>query len=278
MDWKIVVDSSCDFYELEEKDENIGFASVPFVISIDGVDYVDNEELQVEKVVDAIDNCKESSFTSCPSPAEWIKAFGDAKNCIVVTISSSLSGSYNSACVAKKMVLEEEPDRNIEILDSLSTGPEMCLIVRKLQSLIREGLSFDDVVEKIHRYMKTTHIVFALSSYNNLVRNGRMSKIAGLVAGSLRLTGIGVASAEGTIEVKKIARGSKKIIDVIIEDIKERGENCRSIIIAHCQNEELAEKIKEVICKTFENIDIKIMPTRGLCSYYAEKHGILVGF
>jgi DegV family protein with EDD domain len=278
MDWKIIADSSCDFYELEEKNEKVGFASVPFVISIDGVDFIDNDKLQTEKVVEAIDNCKETSFTSCPSPAEWIKAFGDAKYCFVVTISSSLSGSFNSASVAKKMVLEEDPNRQIEILDSLSTGPTLCLIVRKLQELISKNDDFEVVKKEIHAYMKTMHVVFALSSFNNLVRNGRMSKIAGMVASKLSLTGVGVGSAEGTIEVKKIARGRKKVIDVIINDIKERGENCRSIIISHCQNEELAKSLKEAIDKVFESIDIKIIPTRGLDSYYAEKHGIIVGY
>ncbi|MCR5736169.1 MAG: DegV family EDD domain-containing protein [Eubacterium sp.] len=278
MDWKIVTDSSCDFYELEKKDDKVGFATVPFVISIDGVDYVDDESLQVDDVIDAIDNCKETSFTSCPSPAEWINAIGDAKKCFLVTISSSLSGSFNSAGVAKKMILEEDPSRQIEILDSLSTGPTLCLIVRKLQQLIADNDDFDVVKDEIHKYMKTMHVVFALCSYNNLVRNGRMSKIAGLVASKLRLIGVGIASPEGTIEVKKIARGSKKVIEVILDDIKERGENCRSIIISHCQNEELALMVKEAIDKLFESIDIKIIPTRGLDSYYAEKHGIIVGY
>lgn len=278
MDWKIVTDSSCDFYELEKKDEKVGFATVPFVISIDGVDYVDDENLKVSEVIDAIDSCKETSFTSCPSPAEWIQAIGDATKCFLVTISSSLSGSYNSAGVAKKMILEEDPSRQIEILDSLSTGPTLCLIVRKLQELISENDDFEVVKNEIHNYMKSMHVVFALSSYNNLVRNGRMSKIAGMVASKLRLTGVGIGSEEGTIEVKKIARGTKKVIEIIIDDIKERGENCRSIIISHCQNEELASTLKEAIHKVFDSIDIKIIPTRGLDSYYAEKHGIIVGY
>lgn len=278
MDWRIVADSSCDFYKLENDEKDIKFESVPFVISIDGVDFVDDENLNTEEVVEAIDNCKETSFTSCPSPASWIDAFGDEKNCIAITISSNLSGSYNSACTAKQMALEKNPDRNIEILDSLSTGPEMCLVVRKLQELIHAGHDFDTVVSRIHKYMKATHIIFALSSYNNLIQNGRIPKIAGLIATRLKLTGVGIGSEKGTIEIKKIARGNKKVIDVIISDIKERAENCRSIIISHCQNEELAQKLKEAINTLWDNIEIKIMPTRGLCSYYAEKNGIIVGY
>ncbi len=278
MDWKIVADSSCDYYKLENNEAGINFESVPFVMSIDGIDYVDTENLNVSELIKAMEECKETSLTSCPSPDKWYNAFGTEKNVIAITISSSLSGSYNSACVAKNMVLEEEPDRNIEILDSLSTGPEMCLVVRKLQELISQGLEFDEVVKKIRNYMKTVHTVFALASFDNLVRNGRIPKIAGLVAGKLKLWGIGIGSETGTIEVKKITRGTKRVIDTIVDDIKTRSENCKSVIIAHCENEELAEKIKEKINEVFSNIDIKIMPTRGLCSYYAEKNGIIVGF
>ena len=126
--------------------------------------------------------------------------------------------------------------------------------------------------------MKTTHIIFALSSYNNLVRNGRIPKIAGLVAGKFKLTGIVIGSPEGTIDIKKIVRGSKKIVDTIVTDIKERGENCKNVVISHCENLELAENIKEAINKALENISVTIIPTRGLCSYYAEKNGIIVGF
>ena len=126
--------------------------------------------------------------------------------------------------------------------------------------------------------MKSIHIVFALASYNNLVRNGRIPKIAGLVAGKLKLWGIGIGSDEGTIEIKKITKGTKRVIETIIDDIKERSENCKSVIIAHCENEELAEKLKEKILEAIGNIEIKVMPTRGLCSYYAEKNGIIVGF
>jgi len=277
MTWKIVSDSSCDLLDLDN-DAQIGFETIPFVMSIDGVDYVDDENLDAKALIKAIEECKETSQTACPSPGQWEEAYADADNVFAITLSSNLSGSYNSAVAAKEMVLEDNPDKNIEILDSLSTGPEMVLIIRKLVSLIKSGLSFEEVTEKIKKYMKTTHIIFALSSYNNLVRNGRIPKIAGLVAGKFKLTGIGIGSPEGTIDIKKIVRGSKKIVDTIVTDIKERGENCKNVVISHCENLELAENIKEAINQALENISVTIIPTRGLCSYYAEKNGIIVGF
>ena len=276
MSWKIVADSSCDLFELESQSE-IKFETVPFIMSIDGTDYVDDSNIDTKELVQAIDDCKESSKTACPGPGQWAETF-DADNVFVVTISSSLSGSYNSALAAKEMVLDDAPDKKIEILDSLSTGPEMVLIIRKLVELIESGLSFQEVNDKIRKYMKTTHIIFALSSYNNLIRNGRIPKIAGMVAGKFKLTGIGIGSPQGTIDIKKIVRGSKKIVDTIVSDIKTRGENCKDVVISHCESIELAESIKQAINSALQNINVTIIPTRGLCSYYAEKQGIIVGF
>ena len=278
MDWRIVVDSSCDFYKLEDNDIGIKYSSVPFVISIDGKDFVDTKDLNKEELVDAMDACKETSLTSCPSPGTWMDAFGDEENVIVLTISSNLSGSYNGAVAGKEMALEENPNRNIEVIDTLTTGPEMCLAVKKIQKLIAKGLSFDEVVSKTKAYLKTTHIIFALSSYNNLIRNGRMPKVAGLVAGKLKLTGVGIGSEEGTIDIKKITRGDKRVVDTIINDIKTRGQEVKEVIITYCQNIELAENIRNVVLEIWDDVKVSIMPTSGLCSYYAERNGIIVGF
>ena len=277
MNWRIVSDSSCNIYHLEKNDAGIKFSCIPFVVSLDEVDYLDTEDLNVPNLIDIMDNCK-TSVTACSSPGEWLDAFGEEENVVAVTISSKLSGSYNSALAAKEMALEENPDRKIEIIDSKTAGPEQTMIVEKLQSLITEGLDFDSVVSGIKEYMKSSHIIFALSSYGNFVRNGRIPKIAGLVAGNLKLMGIGIGSDEGTVDIKKITRGSKRVIDFIIKDIKNRSTNCKSVLIAHCQNLDLAEGIKKAVIETVGNIEVRIMHTRGLCSYYAEKNGVIVGF
>ena len=224
MNWRIVSDSSCNIYHLENNDVGIKYSCVPFVVSMDGVDYVDTEDLDLSNFLETMNNCK-TSTTACASPGEWLDAFGEEENVVAVTISSQLSGSYNSAIAAKEMALEDNPNRNIEIIDSLTAGPEQTLIVEKLQSLITDGLSFGEVVEKLKEFMKSSHIIFALSSYGNFIRNGRMPKVAGLVANKVKLLGIGIGSDEGTIAIKKITRGTKKVIDFIVNDIKTRSSN-----------------------------------------------------
>ena len=277
MKWRIISDSSCDIFDLDQRSEDLYFSTVPFVITVDDKDYVDNETLDVRELVKAIASSKKS-FTSCPSPAEWIREFGDEGDVFAVTISANLSGSYNSACTAREMILEQDPERNIEILNSRGTGPSLNMIIYKLCELIDKGLGFEEVRTEIHRFMEDHKLIFALSSYHNLVNNGRMPKIAGIVLGHLGLWGVGIASEEGTIKMKKIAKGGRKTLQVIMGDLKERVADKGCVVISHCENEEFANSLKKAVQNAYSGMEVRIMRTRGLCSYYAEKGGIIVGF
>ena len=277
MAFRIIADSSCDIFDLENKPANMYFNTVPFVITVDDRDYVDDEKLDVGELVEAMAVSKKS-HTSCPSPADWIREFGEEDDVFAITISSNLSGSYNSACTAKQMVLENDPLRNIEILDSRGTGPSLSMTIDKLQKLIAQGLGFEEIKTEIHKFMADHKLIFALSSYHNLVNNGRMPRIAGIVLGHLGLWGVGIASEEGTIKMKKIAKGGRKTLQVIMSDFKERVADKESIVISHCQNELFAQNLRKAIEAEYPDKIVKIIPTRGLCSYYAEKGGIIVGF
>ena len=277
MAFRIIADSSCDIFDLENKPANMYFNTVPFVITVDGRDFVDDEKLDVGELVEAMAVSKKS-HTSCPSPADWIREFGEEDDVFAITISSNLSGSYNSACTAKQMVLENDPFRNIEILDSRGTGPSLSMTIDKLQELIAQGLGFEEIKTEIHKFMADHKLIFALSSYHNLVNNGRLPRIAGIVVGHLGLWGVGIASEEGTIKMKKIAKGGRKTLQVIMSDFKERVADKESIVISHFQNELFAHNLKKAIETEYPGKIVKIIPTRGLCSYYAEKGGIIVGF
>lgn len=277
MAFRIIADSSCDIFDIPGKSETIYFNTVPFVITVDGRDFTDDENLDVNELVNAM-AASSKSHTSCPSPADWVREFGEEGDVFALTISSNLSGSYNSACTAKHMVLEEDPDRKIEILDTRGTGPSLSMTIDKLCELIGQGLSFEEVTTQIHKFMEQHKLIFALSSYHNLVNNGRMPKIAGIVLGHLGLWGVGIASEEGTIKMKKIAKGGKKTLQVILNDFRERVADKESIVISHCQNESFALSLKKAAEAEYPGKIVKIMPTRGLCSYYAERGGIIVGF
>ena len=277
MKWNIVADSSCDLKQFAPEDERIVFSTVPFVIRAEEREFIDDLTLNTEELVSVLAGIREAGRTSCPSPETWLEYFAQPGHIVAVTISSNLSGSYNSACLARDMILEKEPDRKIAVIDSKSAGPELEMIIRKLYSLIDEPLSFEEITEQLNRFADKTETIFALTSFDNLVKNGRVSRIAGFVAGKLGMCGVGVAN-DGRIDVKAKVRGTQKALRVIIDDMKEHAFAGGEVRIHHCLNEELALRLKALILENWPAAAVHLLPTRGLCSFYAEKGGLLVGF
>ena len=278
MKWNIVTDSSCDLFPQAGFAPEAELSSVPFVVSVGEQDYVDDPSLDTAAFLDAMEGSEAPSRTSCPSPQAWLEQFEKAEQSIALTISSNLSGSYNSAMTAKQMAQERAPKKKIAVLDSLSTGPEVTLCVEKIRALIEAGEEFSSVVEKAQAQLRETRIAFALCSFHNLVKNGRMSRLAGVLARRLNMWGIGIGSEEGTIAIKGKVRGSAKAIALLVQDMKERGFRGGRVIITHCQNLELAQKLQSKILELWQSAKVSIMPTRGLCSYYAERNGLIVGY
>ena len=277
MKWNIIADTACDLYNKDINNENINFETIPFSIRIGNEEIIDDESLDVNSLIEKMDASKEPAKTSCPSTGDWYDRFSKDGNVIAVTITSKLSGSYNSAIAAKNMILEDDPNKNIVVLDSKSTGAEIILIIDRIVELIESGLEFDDVVKEISEFMKKTKVVFALSSFNNLVKNGRMSSTSALIARLLGFVGIGIAR-DGEIVMKTKARGKRHLIEKIIDDIKERGFATKKIIIDHCQNLNLAQMLEEKIKSIWSDVKVIIKSTRGLCTIYAEKGGLIVGY
>lgn len=278
MKWNIVTDSSCDLFPKSHPECDAERTSVPFVISVGSKEFVDDENIDIPELLDAMEKEETASFTSCPAPGTWFDQFEKAENSIAITISSQLSGSMNSALAAKKHALEEHPSKNIAVLDSCSTGSELVLCVREIENMIRKGLDFDAIVTNAVEFLKKKKVVFALSSFDNLIKNGRMGKVTGLIAKALGMWGIGIGSDEGKIIFEAKARGAKKALLVILHDMKKRGFSGGKVAISHCDNLALAQTLKEKILETWKDAQIEILPTRGLCSYYAERGGLIVSY
>ncbi|MBR4874422.1 MAG: DegV family protein [Clostridia bacterium] len=274
MSFKIVADSSSDISTLTD----IPFTSVPLKIITNENEYTDNENLDVNKMIDDLLVYKGVSHSSCPNSEDFKNAFSGFDNIFCITITGGLSGSYNAASLALEEYLKDNPNANGYVIDSLSAGPEIALIIEKLSELIKEGFEFNEIVKKIEEYKKTTHLIFALESMRNLANNGRVSGAVAKIAGLLGIRVIGQASSEGTLEIISKARGEKKALGEIIENIKKRRFHGGHIRIHHCRNEEGALKLKEMIKEEFENAQIIIEKTKGLCSFYAEDKGLLIGF
>ena len=280
MIWNIITDSSCDLQTLSFKDENneLRYDSVPFVFNIGGEEFVDDDTIDIDRMLYAMEHSPDAGVSACPSPAAWLEKYEREGNVIAVTISKNLSGSYNSACAARDMAREEHPDKNIAVINSWSTGPALILILKVLCRCIKAGMSFDEVVQTAQHAAEKNETVFALSSFTNLVKNGRMSPVLGFVAQKLGFWGIGIKSPEGTIKIKGKHRGVHRAIHALVEDIRERGANAKEICICHCRAEEVAEKLCREIHKHWPEKSVEIYPTKGLCSFYAERNGIIVTY
>ena len=278
MTWKIVADSGCDYREITDLANQTKFESVPLTIQIDHEIFLDNAHLDIDGMMEKMYATSSASKSACPSPDDYLRSFEGAENIFVVTITGSLSGSHNSAQLAKKLFLEENPTANIHVIDSLSAGGEVDLIVRKLNDLIKEGLSFEQVVEAITHYQENTKLLFVLAKVDNLVKNGRLSKLIGAVVGLLNIRMVGEASDTGTLELLQKARGAKKALTAAVDEVLKAGYKGGRIIIAHRNNEKFCQQFTEVIKEKFPAADISFLPTSGLCSFYAEEGGLLMGY
>jgi len=271
---KIVADSSVNLLELS----TVAFGTAPLKVITGEREFVDDAALDVEGMVKWFESYKGRSRTSCPNPADWLEAFGDAEEIYCVTITSGLSGSYNAACAAKQMYEQQYSGRRVCVIDSLSAGPELVLLLEKLEEYIGRQLPFGEICQRIEAYKQRTGLVFMLSSLKNFAANGRVSPAVAKVAGVLGIRVIGRASDRGTLEPTDKCRGEARSLGILLANLKAAGLRRGKVQIAHCENETAARKLKEMLREALPEVTVRIHVCRGLCSYYAEHGGMLVGF
>ncbi len=276
--WHIVADSSCDLFTLPEAGQDISFDTVPFTIRVGETEYTDDADLSVDEMLTANERLREAAQTACPATQLWADKFAVPGPVLAFTITSGLSGSYNSANAARQMVLEENADSQIAVIDTKATGPETVLLIRHACRMIRQGKTLTEIADLLQQEAARTHIAFALSSYHNLIKAGRVSRLVGFIAGHLGFWGIGIGDDNGEIAIRGKARGQRGMVRFLVDEIKKTGLAGKEIVISHCMNPEAAEMLKEQLLAAFRQITVDIIPTRGLDSFYAERHGLIVAY
>lgn len=271
---KIVADSSADTLALM----GVDFASVPLTIITAEKEYVDNAGLNVAQMTEDLLKYSGKSSTACPGVGDWLASFGDAEEVFCVTITSNLSGSYNAAKIAAGEYMEQYPDRRVWVLDSLSTGPEMRLLLERLRDDVAAGMDFEAICEDVSAYSAKTGLLFVLESMKNLANNGRVSRVAAVAAGLLGIRAVGKASDVGTLEMLEKCRGEKKALAAVVRQMEELDYVGGAVRVSHVGNEEAAQRLRDALAEVFPTADIEVYSARGLCSFYAEKGGLLIGF
>ena len=274
MNIKIVCDSSSNIFELEGLD----YATVPMKIIAGEKEFVDTAALDLQGMVNYLKEHKGKSGSSCPNVQEWLDAFGDADYVFGVTITKHLSGSYNAGQQAAETYMEENPGKKAYIFDSLSTGPEMMMIVDKIRELAAQGLDYETIKAQVLEYHNHNHTLFCLQSMTNLARNGRVHPAVAKIAGMLGIRVVGDVEGGEIIPVHK-PRGDKKATQIMVEMMAERGIRDGSLVrIAHCFGEGAANALVAAVKERYPNCRFIVEPTTALCSFYAEAGGLIIGF
>ena len=274
MKYQIVADSSANLFAVP----GVNYTTVPMKIIAGEKEYVDTPALDVHGMVDDLKKYKGKSGSSCPNVQDWLDAFGDAQWVFCITITKHLSGSYNSARQAAETYMEENPGSKVYVFDSLSTGPEIMMIVDKLKELLDQGLDFETIRDKVREYNNHNHTLFCLASMTNLARNGRVNPAVAKIAGMLGIRVVGDVKGGEITPVHKI-RGEKKSLQTLVEMLAERGFQDGALIrVANCFGKSQTNALKEAVMQQYPNCRFVIVPTTALCSFYAEAGGLMIGF
>lgn len=274
MKTKIVVDSSSNLYALS----GVDFVCVPLKIVTDDGEYLDTAELDAVGMAQTLRSYKGKTGTSCPNVADWLAAYEGAEEVFVVTITGTLSGSYNAAQLAAEEYRQEHEGARVFVLDSLSAGPECRLLAERLAALVQAGCAFDDAAERILAYHRHTHLLFSLESLANLARNGRVKPTVAAVARMLGIRVIGQASDAGDLEVLCKTRGEHGALERMVLEMKAHGLTNGRVHIDHCCNAAAAERLKHMVHAVFPEAKVEVGSCGALCSYYAEYGGLMVGY
>lgn len=277
MNYKIIVDSCCDF--TDEMKENTCFQAVPLELMVDGVTIVDDATFHQASFLEMIRNSEECPKSACPSPQLYKQAYEcGAEHIYVVTLSQNLSGSYNSARLGMEMFLEEHKDTKIHIFNSCSAASGETLLALEIQRMEEEGCSFEDIVEYGENLIAKGETLFVLEDLDTLRKNGRLTGIKSFLASALNIKPIMSRTREGTIcqidQTRGMEKAIRKLLDYVIKASHESGR--KKVAISYCNCKERVMKIKDILEKEGIFEKIYIMKTAGVSTMYANDGGIVI--
>ena len=275
---KILGDSACDLTTELEKELNAERA-VPFNLEIGNDSFVDDETLSMPVLMEKMKACTGKMGSSCPSPAQWMTAFVNAGGGFAVTISSKLSGMYQSAKIGLEMAKSEVKGLVGHVFDSKSASCGEVLVALKIRQYMENGLNFDAVVKKVEQFIEGMKTFVLLEDISNLVKNGRMSKVKGKIISVLGIKPV-LCSKDGEIDLFGKFRGSSNVAGKLFECIamSKRETKGEDLIISHCNNRSLAEALRDMAKEIFDFSRILILETKGLSSFYACDKGVILSF
>lgn len=276
MSYKIVVDSCCELPEQYRNDER--FQIVPLSLEVGDYQIIDDENFNQAEFLAQVAACPKCPKSACPSPELYMEAYlTDAENVFVITLSSHLSGSYNSAELGKGLYLEKYGSKNICVFDSESASCGETQYAMMAMQLQDQGLSFEETVKEMEIFRDKMNTYFILDNLETLRKNGRMSGVKAVVASTLSIKPI-MCGVHGVIAQKSQTIGVKKAISKLAEIIPKEAPDLeeRALMISHCNCPDRAEYLKNLLLAKYDFRDVVILDTAGVSSMYANDGGIIV--
>jgi DegV family protein with EDD domain len=278
--YKIIIDSCGELNEKMKQDSH--FANVPLTLEVDGEDIIDDASFDQTSFLAKVAASPTGPNSACPSPSAYMDEMEDAEHIYIVTLSAQLSGSYNSACLAKDLFEEEHEDEDTEfkvhVFDSKSASIGQTLIGLKIQECEEAGMSFEEVIEAVDAYIAQQHTFFVLETLETLRKAGRLSNLKAKLASTLNIKPIMGSTEIGSIQQLGQARGMMKALDKMVECMLEVTQNCEEKVLAisHCNCPERAKLLMEKVMAKANFKEIFIVDTQGVSSMYANDGGLIM--
>ena len=273
---RLIADSCADF--TSEKKEWTDVRLVPLTLTVNKEDIIDDETFCQKKFLEKMKKSPDCPRSACPSPERYMKELEGADEIFVVTLSKHLSGSYQSAMLAKQMYKEQHPEVKIEVVDSWSASVGESIIVLKLRSLL-DKFNFEEIVKKITTFRNNAQTKFVLEDLDVFIKNGRLTQVQAILCNALNIKPL-LAGKEGQIvkldQARGVERTLKKLVDSVVADVKEA--TTRTLAIAHCNHPARAEAVKQMIMSRVPFKECMIVNTGGISTMYANEGGIIVAY
>ena len=279
MSIQIIIDSCCDVTPALRRAMRFEVASL--TVRVGEQSFRDDETLSVPALLQAMKACKDSATSACPSPEEYASLMRRADQSVVVTLSSKLSGSYNAAMVARDMVLEEFPEKRIHVFDSESASAGELRVALLLRQYIDGGMEFDEIVEKTTQFIAGMKTFFVLEDLSNLVKNGRISKVAGLMGTMLSIRPIMGENGHGEIIQLDTVRGTqtamRRLVEIVAAHTSQFPQNTLTLVLSYCNCPQRAAELKEKLLAASAALrEVILVPTCGISTLYANDGGVVL--
>ncbi len=272
---KIITDSSSDLSR--EIIEKYDITVVPLKVNIEGKDYLEGVDITPEEFFMKLFSSGNLPKTSQPSPVEFAESFSkftEEDELLCLTISSGLSGTYQSACMGKEL-----SGTNVTVFDTLAGSLAHGFQIVYAAKLAQKGYSIEKIVTELEKNREEMNILILLDTLENIVKGGRLSKFQGSIAKILNIKVI-LEGVNGKVEVLEKVQGKKRFQKKTLEVIQNKKEDFSQTIfgITHTGNIEEAEALKAELIRLFQPKDVIVRYMGATMGTYAGKGGMIISF